>query len=97
MAYQALKTPSLEDRRDCPLNFSRPIVKEVSDMFTEQERLENVANLTIMNNRIEASEKEIARAEKLLDDMKDMHNELVSLRDFYAEVLNAINSIEDEA
>ncbi len=66
-------------------------------MFTEQERLENVANLTLMNNRIEASEKEIARAEKLLDDMKEMHNDLVSLRDFYAELLNAIDSIEDEA
>ena len=66
-------------------------------MFTEQERLENVANLTIMNDRIEASEKEIARAEKLLSDMKDMHNELVGLRDFYAELLNAIDSIEDEA
>ena len=66
-------------------------------MFTERERLENVANLTIMNNRIEASEKEIARAEKLLSDMKDMHNELVSLRDFYAELLTAVDAIEDEA
>lgn len=63
-------------------------------MFTEQERLENIVNLTIMNNRIEASEKEIARAEKLLSDMKDMHNELVSLRDFYAELLKIS---EDEA
>jgi predicted metal-dependent hydrolase len=66
-------------------------------MFTEQERLENVANLTLMNNRIEASEKEIARAEGLLNDMKEMHNELVSLRDFYAELLTAIDTIEDEA
>lgn len=66
-------------------------------MFTEQERLENVANLTIMNNRIEASEKEIARAEKLLADMKDMHNELVGLRDLYAEILTAVDTIEDEA
>ena len=56
-------------------------------MFTEQERLENVANLTIMNNRIEASEKEIARAEKMLDDMKEMHKELVDLRDLYVELL----------
>ena len=56
-------------------------------MFTEQERLENVANLTIMNNRIEASKKEIARAEGMLNDMKELHNELVSLRDFYAELL----------
>ena len=66
-------------------------------MFTEQERLDNVAALTIINNRIEASEKEIARAEGLLNDMKDMHKELVDLRDFYAELLNTINSIEDEA
>ena len=63
-------------------------------MFTEQERLDNIVNLTIMNNRIEASEKEIARAEKLLSDMKDMHNELVSLRDLYAELLKIS---EDEA
>lgn len=56
-------------------------------MFTEQERLDNVANLIIMNNRIEASEKEIARAEELLGDMKEMHNNLVSLRDMYAELL----------
>lgn len=66
-------------------------------MFTEQERLDIVANLTIMNNRIEASEKEIARAEELLCDIKDMHNQLVSLRDFYAELLNTLDSIEDEA
>jgi hypothetical protein len=50
-----------------------------------------------MNNRIEASEKEIARAEGLLNDMKEMHNELVSLRDFYAELLTVIDTIEDEA
>lgn len=56
-------------------------------MFTEQERLDNVAALAIMNTRIEISEKEIARAEGLLNDMKDMHNELVSLRDMYAELL----------
>lgn len=66
-------------------------------MSKEQERLDNVAALTIMNNRIEASEKEIARAEGMLNDMKEMHNELVSLRDFYAELLKAIDTIEDEA
>ena len=56
-------------------------------MFTEQERLDDVAALTIMNMRISASEKEIARAEKLLSDMKGMHEELVSLRDMYVELL----------
>ena len=56
-------------------------------MSTEHERLDNVAALTIMNTRIEISEKEIAKAEGMLNDMKEMHNELVSLRDFYAELL----------
>ena len=56
-------------------------------MFTEQERLDNIAALTIMNNRISVSEKEIARAEKMLDDMKEMHKELVDLRDLYVELL----------
>ena len=63
-------------------------------MSTEQERLDNVAALAIMNTRIEVSEKEIARAEKLLSDMKDMHNELVGLRDMYAELLKLM---EDKA
>lgn len=63
-------------------------------MFTEQERLDNIATLTIMNTRIEISEKEIARAEGLLNDMKEMHNSLVSLRDMYAELLKIS---EDEA
>ena len=62
-------------------------------MFTEQERLDNIAALTIMNTRIEISEKEIAKAEGMLNDMKEMHNEMVSLRDMYAELLKAI---EDE-
>lgn len=66
-------------------------------MFTEHERLDNVAALTIMNARIEASEKEIDKAEGMLKDMKEMHNELVSLRDFYAELLKLNDSIEDEA
>lgn len=52
-------------------------------MFTEQERLDNVAALTIINARIEASEKEIAMAEGMLKDMKEMHAELVGLRDKY--------------
>lgn len=56
-------------------------------MFTEQERLDNIAALTIMNNRISESEKELARAEKMLDDMKEMHKELVDLRDLYVELL----------
>lgn len=56
-------------------------------MSTEHERLDNVAALTIMNTRIEISEKEIAKAEGMLNDMKEMHNELVSLRDMYAELL----------
>ena len=63
-------------------------------MFTEQERLDNVAALTIMNTRIEVSEKEIARAEGMLKDMKEMHNEMVSLRDMYAQLLK---TTEDEA
>ena len=63
-------------------------------MFTEQERLDNVAALTIMNTRIEISEKEIAKAEGMLNDMKEMHNEMVSLRDMYAELLKIA---EDEA
>lgn len=63
-------------------------------MFTEQERLDNVAALAIMNTRIEVSEKEIARAEGMLKDMKEMHNEMVSLRDMYAQLLKIT---EDEA
>lgn len=63
-------------------------------MFTEQERLDNVAALAIMNTRIEVSEKEIARAEGMLKDMKEMHNEMVSLRDMYAQLLK---TTEDEA
>ena len=63
-------------------------------MFTEQERLDNVAALTIINTRIEISEKEIARAEGMLNDMKEMHKEMVDLRDMYAELLKIA---EDEA
>ena len=56
-------------------------------MLTEQERLDNLAALTIMNTRIEISEKEIAKAEEVLKDIKGLHDELVSLRDMYVELL----------
>ena len=62
--------------------------------MTEQERLDNIAALTIINTRIEISEKEIARAEGMLNDMKEMHKEMVDLRDMYAQLLKIV---EDEA